>query len=477
MAQPTNSADLNQHQHQQQWTQQPHQYQQQWMAMQYPAAAMAMMQQQMMMYPQHYMPYVHHYPPPHQQQQQLKSQPQPPPPSHQQYQQQKQGSSDEIRTIWLGDLHHWMGENYLHSCFAHTGEVKIASLFNPCHPDYERNTSVDLALDPSLDSHLVAATIDLSFLQLDKLNSSSFFTVVLSAKVIRNKQTGQSEGYGFVEFYSRATAEKVLNGYNGTMMPNTDQPFRLNWATFSAGDRRSDASTDLSIFVGDLAVDVTDAMLQETFASRFTSVKGAKVVIDSNTGRSKGYGFVRFADENERTRAMTEMNGVYCSSRPMRIGVATPKKSYGYQQQYSSQVVVLANGHSSNGAIAQGSQPEGDASNTTIFVGGLDSDVSDEDLRQPFLQFGEVVSVKIPVGKGCGFVQFSDRKNAEEAIQALNGTVIGKQTVRLSWGRSPGNKHWRTDSNGGHYGSNGYATRQNQDMSSNPAASVQGASS
>lgn len=44
-----------------------------------------------------------------------------------------------------------------------------------------------------------------------------------------------------------------------------------------------------------------------------------------------------------------------------------------------------------------------------IFVGGLDSDVSDEDLRQAFSQFGEVVSVKIPPGKGCGFVHFADR--------------------------------------------------------------------
>ncbi|KAL5061782.1 hypothetical protein RYX36_023519, partial [Vicia faba] len=82
----------------------------------------------------------------------------------------------------------------------------------------------------------------------------------------------------------------------------------------------------LSVFVGDLAIDVNDAMLQEVFASRFSSIKGAKVVIDSNTGRSKCYGFVRFGDENERTRAMTEMNGVYCSSRPMRDGVATAKK-------------------------------------------------------------------------------------------------------------------------------------------------------
>lgn len=41
------------------------------------------------------------------------------------------------------------------------------------------------------------------------------------------------------------------------------------------------------------------------------------------------------------------------------------------------------------------------------------------------------------------FCCLSFRKHAEEAIQALNGLVIGKQPVRLSWGRSPGNKHVR----------------------------------
>jgi RNA recognition motif-containing protein len=151
----------------------------------------------------------------------------------------------------------------------------------------------------------------------------------VAIKVIRNKQTGQSEGYGFVEFYSHAAAEKVLEGFSGHIMPNTDQPFRLNWASFSMGDRRSDVASDHSIFVGDLASDVNDATLLETFSSRYSSVKGAKVVIDANTGRSKGYGFVRFGDDSEKTHAMTEMNGVYCSSRPMRIGPATPRKSSG----------------------------------------------------------------------------------------------------------------------------------------------------
>lgn len=99
-----------QQQQQQQWLAMQQQYQQQWMAMQqYPAAAvasMAMQQQQHMMYQQpQYMPYY----------------------QQQQYQQASQGqiqsSSEDNKTIWIGDLQTWMDEPYLQSCFAPTGEV------------------------------------------------------------------------------------------------------------------------------------------------------------------------------------------------------------------------------------------------------------------------------------------------------------------------------------------------------------------
>ncbi|XP_073027870.1 polyadenylate-binding protein RBP47-like isoform X1 [Primulina eburnea] len=399
-----NGGDLNQQQQMQHQQQQQQHQQQQWAAMQQYQQQQwmamhypAMAMQQQMMYQQHYLPY---YQQQQQQQQQQQYQQQQPKQNH-----QIQSSGEDNRTIWIGDLQQWMDDGYLQSCFSQTGEVA-------------------------------------------------------SVKIIRNKQTGQSERYGFVEFNSHAAAEKVLQNYNGTTMPNTEQPFRLNWAGFSTGDRRPDSGSDLSIFVGDLSADVTDAMLHDAFAARYSSVRGAKVVVDPNTGRSKGYGFVRFGDENERSQAMTEMNGVYCSSRPMRVGVATPKKP-SLQQQFSSQAVVLAGGFAPNGAVPQ-VQSDSDSSNTTIFVGGLDSDVTDEELRQHFAPFGDVLSVKIPAGKGCGFVQFANRSNAEDAIQRLSGTVIGKQTVRLSWGRNLGNKQqMRSDynnqwNNGSYYGKQGY---------------------
>ncbi|XP_019463043.1 PREDICTED: polyadenylate-binding protein RBP45-like isoform X2 [Lupinus angustifolius] len=306
----------------------------------------------------------------------------------QQQQHQQPTNADEIRTLWIGDLQYWMDENYLYTCFAHTGEVA-------------------------------------------------------SVKVIRNKQTSQSEGYGFIEFTSRAGAERVLQSYNGTIMPNGGQNFRMNWASFSAGERRHDDSPDYSIFVGDLAADVTDYHLQETFRARYSSVKGAKVVIDRLTGRTKGYGFVKFGDESEQIRAMTEMQGVLCSTRAMRVGPASNKNPTTQPKApYQN---------------PQGAQNDNDPNNTTIFVGNLDPNVTDDHLRQVFGQYGELVHVKIPSGKRCGFVQFADRSYAEGALQGLNGTLLGGQNVRLSWGRSPSNKQTQTDPNqwnggGGYYG-------------------------
>lgn len=48
-------------------------------------------------------------------------------------------------------------------------------------------------------------------------------------------------------------------------------------------------------------------------------------------------------------------------------------------------------------------------------------------------------------GKGCGFVQLVERSSAENSINQLNGTVVGKQTVHLSWGENPGNKQAFSD--------------------------------
>nr|XP_025043493.1 tRNA selenocysteine 1-associated protein 1 isoform X2 [Pelodiscus sinensis] len=96
---------------------------------------------------------------------------------------------------------------------------------------------------------------------------------------------------------------------------------------------------EYSLFVGDLTPDVDDGMLYEFFVKVYPSCRGGKVVLDQ-TGVSKGYGFVKFTDELEQKRALTECQGaVGLGSKPVRLSVAIPKanrmKTVEYNQMYS----------------------------------------------------------------------------------------------------------------------------------------------
>jgi RNA recognition motif-containing protein len=290
---------------------------------------------------------------------------------------------------------------------------------------------------------------------------------VVQVKVIRDRSSGNA-GYCFVEFASSEAAAKALT-LNGTPVPNSSRVFKLNWA--SGGglvDRRDDRGPEFSIFVGDLGPEVNEFVLVSLFQSRFPSCKSAKIMTDAMTGQSRGYGFVRFAEESDQQRALVEMQGVYCGNRPMRISTATPKTrppdsshQYGGQGQGNGQMVPAMGGPAGPMGWNMPHQPPPqqqpfynqpqqynpmqpmnqftDPNNTTVFVGGLSGYVTEDELRSFFQGFGEITYVKIPPGKGCGFVQFVHRHAAEMAINQMQGYPIGNSRVRLSWGRSQNN--------------------------------------
>jgi hypothetical protein len=58
-----------------------------------------------------------------------------------------------------------------------------------------------------------------------------------------------------------------------------------------------------------------------------------------------------------------------------------------------------------------------------------------------FHHFGEVVYVKVPPGRNCGFVQYSQREDAELAMTKMQGyPILGSARLRLSWARNPSDK-------------------------------------
>ncbi|KAI8328835.1 hypothetical protein BC941DRAFT_363378 [Chlamydoabsidia padenii] len=263
---------------------------------------------------------------------------------------------------------------------------------------------------------------------LQKLWSSHGEQVVI--KLIRDKRSGQSVGYAFIGFRSTLAAQRALTTLHGTTMPDSSTHFRLNWA--SGGgifDKKEDRAPEYSLFVGDLDNDIDETYLLALFRQKYGSCHSAKIMTDPVSGLSRGYGFVRFHDPLEHQHALVHMNGTLCSSRPLRVSLATPKGSLARYHQLALQ--------------APGLMQSTDPSNTTVFVGGLSAPVSEDELRMYFEPFGNITYVKIPPGKGCGFVQYVTRKAAEWAIEQMNGYQIGQSRIRLSWGRSQYDKEAR----------------------------------
>ncbi|KAF8524574.1 hypothetical protein BU17DRAFT_13787, partial [Hysterangium stoloniferum] len=278
-------------------------------------------------------------------------------------------------------------------------------------------------------------------------------------------------GYCLLTFPTAAQAASVLASLHSVnskdpagaplLMPNSSHPFNLQWANPSQVNAASQGpQREYSIFVGDLAPETSNSDLvavEPKFIRPFYSCKSAKIMLDPVTGISRGYGFVRFTEEADQQRALIEMHGLYCLSRPSdssSLGSQPPPYSgqtgvlganaggFGpagigsmYDEAWTHQVqarAILGNLIGPNGEQLTSTDPY----NTTVFVGGLSPLISEETLRTFFAPFGDIHYVKVPLGKHCGFVQFVRKADAERAIDRMQGFPIGGSRIRLSWGRS-----------------------------------------
>ncbi|MBU3896015.1 RNA-binding protein [Patescibacteria group bacterium] len=77
------------------------------------------------------------------------------------------------------------------------------------------------------------------------------------------------------------------------------------------------------LYVGGLSYDTTEASLRDAFAAVGT-VESAAVIIDKMTNRSKGFGFVEMATEEEAQKAIAELNGKELDGRVVTVNEAKP---------------------------------------------------------------------------------------------------------------------------------------------------------
>ena len=95
------------------------------------------------------------------------------------------------------------------------------------------------------------------------------------------------------------------------------------------------------IYVGNLPYSVTDSSLESNFAE-FGGVASAKVMMDRETGRSKGFGFVEMASAEVAQAAISALNGMSVDGRSIIVNLARPREATGGGGGYS------ANGYGGN---------------------------------------------------------------------------------------------------------------------------------
>lgn len=197
----------------------------------------------------------------------------------------------------------------------------------------------------------------------------------------------------------------------------------------------SDSHTQAkSLFVHSLSETVTTESLT-SLLSQFYPLKHATVVQDPVTKRSKGYGFVTFADSEDAQKALDSLNGFQFEGRKLKIEVAEPRHRSGKDEEHNpkdkSQSVVLRSGRLR-------STPE-QKKPLKLIIRNLPWTIKEpEQLADLFRSYGKVKYATIPVKKpglsaGYGFVLLRGRKNAETALDAMNGKEIEGRILAVDW--------------------------------------------
>ncbi len=85
--------------------------------------------------------------------------------------------------------------------------------------------------------------------------------------------------------------------------------------------------------------------------------------------------------------------------------------------------------------------PPEDPHVTTLYIGGLDETITEQDLKNEFYQYGEIRNITVVTKQGCAFVQYTKRSAAEVAAEkTFNKLVIKDRRLTIRWGRSQGQK-------------------------------------
>lgn len=227
---------------------------------------------------------------------------------------------------------------------------------------------------------------------------------VASIRVCRDAVTRRSLGYAYVNYNNTADGERALEELNYTIIKG--RPCRIMWSQRDPLLRKTGQG---NVFIKNLDTAIDNKALHDTFAA-FGNILSCKVAQDEH-GDSKGYGFVHYETGEAATNAIKHVNGMLLNEKKVFVGHHIPRKD------------------------RDSKFDEMKANFTNIYVKNIQSDVSDDDLRELFEKYGEVTSAAIArdsesgKSRGFGFVNFIKHEEAAKAVEELNDKDFKGQSL------------------------------------------------
>jgi len=154
----------------------------------------------------------------------------------------------------------------------------------------------------------------------------------VTSSVLAFDKDQKSRGFGFVNFQAPEEASAALGGLNNQdidgkqlyvsrAQKKEERERELHDRFEAIKAERQRKYQGVNLYVKNLADDCDDKHLREEFA-KFGSITSAKVMLDTQTKKSRGFGFVCFSTPEEATKAVSEMNNKLVDGKPLYVGLA-----------------------------------------------------------------------------------------------------------------------------------------------------------
>uniref|UniRef100_A0A2K6FIP6 RNA binding motif protein 23 n=1 Tax=Propithecus coquereli TaxID=379532 RepID=A0A2K6FIP6_PROCO len=151
---------------------------------------------------------------------------------------------------------------------------------------------------------------------------------VRDVRIISDRNSRRSKGIAYVEFCEIQSVPLAigLTGQRLLGVPIIVQASQAekNRLAAMANNLQKGSGGPMRLYVGSLHFNITEDMLRGIFEP-FGKIDNIVLMKDSDTGRSKGYGFITFSDSECARRALEQLNGFELAGRPMRVGQVTER--------------------------------------------------------------------------------------------------------------------------------------------------------